>query len=130
MNQPIPADFRLFSQTFKRDFMNQKLLFVAFFALLLASCKHPEQEPTTNPSACLEAKIEAFKQDPSAQSIVKITRPNDTLYWFVDSLADGYEEVLDENCELVCVADCECTGNIVFCDDTHLNFPQEIIWEK
>ncbi|MBC7773983.1 MAG: hypothetical protein H7246_00990 [Phycisphaerae bacterium] len=98
-----------------------------FFALLLAFCKHPEQ---ANPSNCLADKIEAFKQVPWAQSIVKISRPNDTLYWFVDSIADGGEEVLDENCELVCVADCECIGNIEFCDETHFNFPMEIIWEK
>jgi hypothetical protein len=109
---------------------NLILLFAASFALLLsACCKHPEASDPTPPE-CITTKIEAFKQKPWAQSIIKVTRPNDTLYWFVDSIADGGEEVLNEQCELICTADCECDGTIVFCDGSHLDFPQEIIWEK
>jgi len=106
------------------------ILFSAAFALILsACCKHPE-EPTPKPSECISAKIEAFKQQALSQSIIKITTPNDTLYWFVDSLADGGEMVLNESCELVCTADCECVGNFVFCDGSHLDFPMETIWEQ
>jgi len=110
---------------------NLILLFVASFALLLsACCKHPEASDPT-PSECITAKIEAFKQTPDAQSIIKINRPYGTLYWFVDFSADGGEAVLDENCELVCTTDCECDGSLIkLCDGSHLDFPLEIIWEK
>ncbi len=81
---------------------------------------------------CLEAKIEEFKQLPWAASIVKINKPGETLYWLIDSFADAGESVLNEACEVVCITDidCVCSEDVVFCDETHLNFPQEVIWEK
>ena len=100
---------------------------MVFGALLIFGCKKDESE---NPIACIDAKIEAFMQDPSAKSIIKIDKPGDTLYWFEDVYGDGVEEVLNEFCELVCITDCECTGDFVFCDDTHLDFPKEVIWQK
>jgi len=110
--------------------MKRYLLFVAaFFVFLHPSCKKLEAQ-SGELSDCLQAKFEAFKQTPSAHSIVKISRPDGPLYWFLDTTADGGESVLDQNCELVCVEDCKCIGNIVFCDDSHLNFPKETIWQK
>ena len=107
-----------------------KTTLIAFAILALSACKHTDQENPSPLSTCLEDKIEAFKLEPFAQSIIKITRPNDTLYWFVDSIADGGEDVVNEDCELICVEDCECVGNIVFCNETHMNHPKEVIWEK
>jgi hypothetical protein len=94
----------------------------------LFGCKKDKEESLN--ISCIEEKIETFKQDPSAAAIVKIEKPGDTLYWFEDIYGDGIEEVLNESCEVVCITDCECTGNFVFCDETHFNHPMEIIWEK
>jgi hypothetical protein len=82
-------------------------------------------------SDCLEEKIEAFKNEESTQRIVKITRPDGNLYWFVGGAIDAGYEMMNEDCELVCITDCECDGNvIIICDSTHLDFPQETIWER
>jgi hypothetical protein len=105
------------------------LLLITFLALGLGACKKQEAPPVEL-SDCLQDKFEAFKLETGAESIIKILRPNGTLYWLVDSYADGVEEVIDEQCQLVCIADCECGGNIVFCDDTHLNFPMETLWHQ
>lgn len=104
------------------------LLVLLLFQMTACERKDCRCDP---PPPCIEAKIESFKLQPHAQAIIKITRPNDTLYWFVDSIVDAGEEVLDENCDQVCVADCECDGGtIVFCDESHFGFPMETIWEQ
>ena len=106
------------------------LLSTAFFALVLSACNKKDPDPST-PENCIQDKIEAFKLEADAESIIKILRPSGTLYWFVDSLGDGVEDVLDEQCNVVCITDCECLpGAIAFCDGTHLDFPQETIWER
>jgi len=98
------------------------LLMICLFCLY--SC-HDSLEVT----GCLEDKFEEFKQDPWAESIVKINKPGEPLYWFIDTVADGVEEVLNEECELICIADCDCTG-LGLCDASHLDYPRETIWEK
>lgn len=105
-----------------------------FFALLFVSfsfsnCKKCDQ-PQQGIPACIQAKIDAFKQLSYAESVIKISNPDGDLYWFVNEYADGGEEVLNEDCELVCTADCECAGSIVLCDGTQLDFPQVTIWHK
>ncbi len=81
-------------------------------------------------SDCLEDKIEEFKQRPWAGSIVKIYKPGEALFWFIDSIADAGEDVLNEACEVVCITDCYCTGVYVYCDASHLDYPMKTIWEK
>ncbi len=103
---------------------------IAIFSISLCGCNKRQESPNETLPPCLQDKIEAFKQWPYAKSIIKILRPDGPLFWFVDRFYDGGEEVLDENCQFVCLADCECVGNIVQCDGSHLNFPLETIWKK
>lgn len=106
-----------------------KYLISVFSATLLllsaTACKKQEEF-----SGCLQEKFEEFKELSYAHSIVEIKRPDGPLYWFVDAHVDGGESVLNQDCELVCTADCECDGNVVFCDKTHTDFPQKVIWKK
>ncbi len=107
----------------------ETIVSIAIFTLCLNACKKQEITNEGLPP-CLQAKIEAFKQESGAESIIKILKPGGPLYWFVDSYGDGVEDVVDENCTLICIADCECVGTFVQCDDTQLNFPLETIWKK
>lgn len=105
-------------------------ILITLSILCIGACKKQDCSEE-QVSDCLQTKFEEFKQISYAHSIIKITRPDGTLYWFVDSFADGGEDVLNEDCEVVCIADCECDGStIVFCDETHLSFPRETIWKK
>ncbi len=109
--------------------MKNDVAFAFLLCLLsLFGCMKDKQEPLT--TSCIEAKIEAFKQDPSAAAIIKIEKPGEPLYWFQDVYGDGVEEVVNDLCEFVCITDCECIGDFVFCDETHFNHPMETIWEK
>lgn len=94
------------------------------------TCKKQDCHNENAIPPCIEAQIEDFKQETYATSVIKISRPDGPLYWFVDEIADAGEKVLDENCELVCVTDCECDGDLVFCDGSHFDFPQEVIWQR
>src|SRR5687767_2302096 len=94
--------------------------FFLFGLLFVFACKEDKIQCDE-----LQNKIEEFMQEPSAESIVKIFKPGETLYWFVDSNIDAGEEVLNEECELVCIADCYCApGSIPFCDETYLDYPK------
>lgn len=79
---------------------------------------------------CLDEKIKDFKKEYSAESIVRIDKPGEALYWFIDIYGDGFEEIFNEKCELVCVTDCECVGTFVQCDETQFDYPMVTIWEK
>ncbi len=96
-------------------------------ALAFAACDKKQPEPAEN--QCIDAKIEAFKSEPGAYQVVKITSPARTLYWFVDSYADGGEEILDIECNVVCITDLEGFTDIP-CDDTIFNGTHEVIWQK
>lgn len=109
--------------------MKNVLVWIALLCGLLAvsACKKEKPAPMT---ACLEAKFEAFKQSPWATKIVKINRPDGAFYWLVQGgVADEGEEVLNDQCEVACTADCYCTGSGL-CEGGFLNFPQEVIWER
>jgi hypothetical protein len=109
--------------------MKKNTLFTCITIILMATACKDKTE--TVYSDCLEEKIEAFKNEESTQRIVKITRPDGNLYWFVGGAIDAGYEMVNEDCELVCITDCECDGNvIIICDSTHLDFPQETIWER
>jgi hypothetical protein len=113
--------------TLKNKTMQKKALLITFSLLLLSffACKQTDPpEPT-----CIDAKLEEFKESPFSAKIIKIDKPGGALYWLVDSVFDAGEEILNEQCEVVCVVDCECTG-VVFCDAAIWDFPQETIWEK
>ncbi len=112
---------------------NLFLLAVLFCYLYAASaCKKEKPAVVTGPvlTECLEAKLEEFKQLPWAVKIVRINRPAGTLYRLKDSYVDVGEPVLDEQCTLICTADCECDGSLIQCDGTFLDFPTETIWER
>ena len=94
--------------------------------LALAGC---DKCPETVENACIDQKIEAFKTEPGAYRVVKITSPARTLYWFVDSYADAGEEIVDIACNVVCITDLEGITDIP-CDDTIFDGQQEVIWQK
>ena len=101
-------------------------IFIITSLFLLNACHQDKLECDD-----LDNKIDEFKQEPLAESIVKIFKPGETLYWFIDSINDSGEEVWNEDCEVVCIADCYCgPGSIPFCDETYLDFPREIFWER
>jgi len=77
---------------------------------------------------CIEERIDQFKLDMGAESIIKIERPEGLLYWFVDEVADGSEDVLTEDCSLFCITDCYCV--LKGCDEAIFDLPRKIIWTK
>ncbi len=111
----------------------KNLSVLVVFLCCLFACKKEKSPLVPVVAECLEVKFEAFKQTPGASKIVRINRPSGALYWLVDgSIADNGEPVLNEQCEVVCTADCYCIagGSLVLCDGTFLDFPQETIWER
>ena len=104
------------------------LAFILFLALVYYNCTDDDVNPGSL-TPCLEQKFEDWKQDPGAESIVRIERPNDTLYWFVDVVADGFEEVVSSNCLFVCVTDCNCITEHG-CDPGIFSFPRTVLWSK
>lgn len=109
--------------------MKKITLFTCLTIFLLATaCKKKTETVYSN---CLEEKMEAFKNEESTQRIVKITKPDGNLYWFVDGYIDTGEEIVNEDCEVVCITDCECDESVIIsCDGTIFDFPQETIWER
>jgi hypothetical protein len=96
---------------------------MVFFSACDDSC------PTESFTPCIQQRIDAFKQDPSAESIIKIDRPGSPLFWFVDIEADGVEDVVTADCSFVCITDCECITEHL-CDNAIFDFPRTVIWSK
>ena len=95
--------------------------------VLFLSCdENAKPDPVT---PCIQQKINEFKLVSSAESIIKILRPEGDLYWFVDDEAVGFELVSDSNCGFVCVTECNCVSEHG-CDASIFNFPRKVIWEK
>lgn len=104
----------------------------AAFALTLClfasfGCKKDKEEEISD---CMKDKIEEFKQTQYAESIIQINAPQGTLYWFVEVTVDGGEDVMNNDCEVVCQADCFCGPGANVCSDALFNNPMETIWEK
>jgi len=122
---------RLFRKT---PSMKHTLPFLLFIlSLCLSFCKKQDCTPVPKEtSTCLQAKLDEFKQTLGAEAIVKILRPQGPLYWLVNFSIDSGENVLDENCEVVCITDCECIINspLYDCTGAELDFPRETIWHK
>ena len=95
--------------------------------LLFTSCEENAKPDPVTP--CIQEKIDEFKLDSTADSIVKILRPEGILYWFVDNEAVGFELVSDSNCGFVCVTECNCITEHG-CDPLIFSYPREVIWEK
>lgn len=104
----------------------KSLLLLLIMGILYGGCTKSSSDPVT---PCIQEKIDAFKSDQGAQEIIKIVKPGDPLYWFVDEIADGVEEVFNEDCSFVCITDCYCITEHG-CDASIFNFPREILWEK
>lgn len=105
----------------------KSILLLSFLAMLLLSCDRSEHAgPFT---ACIQERIDEFKLEPSAQSIIRINRPNDPLFWFVDSQGDGVEAVVNEDCTFICITDLEGISED-YCENEIFLFPREVIWEK
>lgn len=123
------------SDTFTRNKNCMKAFKILAFILLplLSECKKEKAvESIVTLPECVQEKIEAFKKAPESARILKILKPNDPLIWMVDSLIDTGENVWNLNCELVCIADCECGSwtQPMLCDSSFLDFPKEVIWQK
>jgi hypothetical protein len=103
-----------------------RLLFL--LSLLALACKHQPLESSF--SACLEERLETFKQDQFATQIIRIDHPDGPLYWLVKGgIADEGEPIINANCVEVCVVDCECVG-VTFCDESIMTAPKTVIWEQ
>ena len=101
-------------------------MFLFLTVILYGGCTKSSSDPVT---PCIQQKIDEFKLEQSADKVIRIDKPGDPLYWFVDEIADGFEGVFIDTCGFVCVTDCECITEHG-CDSCIFNFPQEIIWEK
>lgn len=101
-----------------------RMIIISFW-IFLFSCK--EDNPVNSIPDCLQQKIDDFKQDPHAQSIIRIQKPGDTLYWFIED-TESFDVILSEDCLFTCVVAPFISEHI--CDSTILDFPQEIVWEK
>lgn len=80
----------------------KNLLFICLAMLAVSCCK--KNDDGNDPSPCLQEKLEAFKLEPDAVSIRTQTVNGETHYWLNDNAStyDGYEDILNENCEIVC----------------------------
>jgi len=106
--------------------MMKSILFLLFMGILYGGCTKSSSDPVT---PCMQQKIDEFKLDQGSEKIIKIEKPGDPLYWFVNEVADGFEGVFNEDCGFVCVTDCGCITEHG-CEPSVFNFPQEIVWEK
>ena len=106
---------------------SQRPHFLILIALSFLSC-HDELIKGISP--CLDERIAEFIDSQSAERIVRIDRPGDTLYWFVNLTADAGEFMFNVQCEAVCITDLEGVSSLPYCDDSHYNFPKVVIWEK
>ena len=104
------------------------LSYIAVFSFLLfLGCDENSKPDPVTP--CIQQKIDEFKQDSSAEAIIKILRPEGDLFWFVDDEAVGFELVSDSNCGFVCVTECNCVSEHG-CDPLIFSYPREVICEK
>jgi hypothetical protein len=102
----------------------KNLLYILLFLFAFSNCKHETQF-----SDCLNDKIEAFKSDPNAIEIVKITTSDRTLYWFRDNIADAGEPLYEADCSVFCVTDLFGITDIP-CNNDIYEVQQEKIWQK
>ncbi len=107
----------------------KKITLLTCIAIILVTTACKEKTETVY-SDCVEEKITAFKNLQGTQRILKVTRPDGNLYWFVGGAIDAGDEMVNEDCELVCISNCDCDESVILCDSTHFDFPQETIWER
>ena len=108
--------------------MQSSKIFTSLIVFLSIISCHDELIKGISP--CLDERIAEFIDSQSAERIVRIDRPGDTLYWFVNLTADAGEIMLNVQCEAVCITDLEGVSSLPFCDESHYNFPRVVIWEK
>lgn len=102
-----------------------KITLSAFLLFLLGAC---HDRIDVKPE-CIHERIEEFKKETDAQMIIRIDRPEGTLYWFINFHVDTGEEVLSEDCEVFCITDLEGITHIP-CNGSIFSFPTTIVWEK
>lgn len=119
--------------------MKCKLVLV-FLCAAVASCT-PCAEPDENNTIgicgvfdvpqCITERIEEFKKQPDAASVLTIVNNGERVYWFhEDNLtADDSEPVYNAQCEQVCDMDCECSGPFTNCPDGPIS-DWGVIWQK
>ena len=105
----------------------KQFLLLALWAMLFSSCDKSEHaSPFT---ACIQERIDDFKLDLSAHSIIRINTPKDTLFWFVNTYVDSGEVIVNDDCTFICITDLEGISNN-YCENAIFDFPREVIWEK
>lgn len=112
-----------------------KIYNLAFLLLLgiTVSCSQKSQTTSEIP-ACIQEKIEQFKQNPPQNPPVEIwrwTKKDGTNYYYITSpCCDQYNYIHNENCERVCAPDGGFTGQgDGKCPDLKENVIQTLIWK-
>jgi hypothetical protein len=108
-----------------------KFLVYPFSLVLVILLACSEEHDTVVLSDCMKQKIEDFKSQPTALTVIQIDAPAGKVYWFrLDGIVpDVGEDVFTSDCELYCNFGCFCDPS-TYCDEDLLNFPRETIWSK
>ncbi len=106
----------------------KNLILCALCGLAFASCKKSNSANSSLVSGCLSDRIEAFKSESHAVSILTTFNNGEQVYKFrtVEGCGDG--ETVNENCEVVCCGG-KCTGPRTNCPDKPYS-EWTIVWEK
>lgn len=101
--------------------------------IVIISC-NKKSSITTEIPACIEAKIEEFKQQPVQNPPVEIwkweTKGGENYYYITSPCCDQYNYIHDENCNEICAPDGGITGDgDGNCPDFEENVVQTLVWK-
>ena len=84
---------------------------IALGALLITSCEEDDDNLISETENCLETLIQDGIDGCVPNIITQFVYNGDTVYYFENSCSDGYNYVIDSDCEVVCAPSGGITGN-------------------
>ncbi len=110
----------------KPFFLLALLISLVQTACFLSNDEEPEPLP-----ACIADKVEAFKTETSALTILEVNTPDGKQYHFQHSCLDCGDDVFDANCTFICVTNVDgYEPGMVPCEQSFFESSRTEIWSE